>query len=53
MEVATLDEEKAEVSVCSWMLKVFYFEFLQNIPNPDFSHAALSLVKLIPGPMIT
>jgi len=49
-----MDEEKTEVSVCSPTLKVFLLRvFAKYIQNPDFSHAVLSLVKLIPGPMIT
>jgi len=38
VEVATLNKEKPEESVCSPMLKVFYST---KVPNPDFSHIVL------------
>jgi len=41
-----LDEEKAEEGACSPTLKDFSSDFLQNVPNPDFSHVGLPSIFL-------
>jgi len=41
VKVTTLDKDNAEKSACSSMLQVSCLVLLQNVPNPDFSHAEL------------
>ncbi|MDD9818843.1 MAG: hypothetical protein OXU61_12030 [Gammaproteobacteria bacterium] len=51
-EVDSLDKEKAKESACFPTLNFFLLtEFLQNVPNPDFSHIVLVKTSIIPGLM--